>query len=112
MFKIMMITMWLLTAVLINISYAFEEVPNGYKNTNVYDKQCPYGDAVIIHRDTEKVSSTGCILFDKKNKVWISKDKVKGSWDYKIYDPKKFDIHTIDGQLLIDGENNIYVRTY
>lgn len=87
-----------------------------------YDRQCPYGDAVMVPKmakePTVNTISVDCIKYDAKGKVWTTwtwtEKSGKGGWikSGQEFPISAWEAHTMDGQLYVNGDGLLKIMPY
>ena len=89
---------------------------------DAYDRQCPYGDAVMVPKmakePTVNTVSVDCINYDAKGKVWTTwiwteKGK-KGNWvkSEQEFPISAWEAYTMDGQLYVAVSGLVKIMPY
>lgn len=109
-----------------NTAHAYTYNSDNYEGTQElleewYAEVCPYGDAVITYKDANNTEAgkVDCVVYDKRLKMWstwkgdINDTITRGGIDihtFNTWDPKKYRVWTMDGELVIDKNSHVIVR--
>lgn len=108
MFKNLVLCLMLVLFPCTTMAYDYEE-PDGSKEDLLdhwYSEVCPYGDSVITDMDKKHVVDTSCVTYNYRTGMWDTwQGYVDRRHSFKSYDPKKYRIWVMDGEVILKNKH-------